>query len=840
MRRVLWSVFVLLCLTLGAAAEKRIELSEWLICEADTVNMPVFSDQKDTQNKKFDAAALQAALRLDRTENQALRWRTLKTTEKGLNLSGKRGYQLYLLRSYLKVNRWTKGALLMTVNGLCEVLVDGKSVFTRKSGNSKEERIEMALTNGTHEILIRALLADSDLFFKADFVPDKEFSEGGVVTGVDTERTLTIHDVLEGRQLVSALISPSGRYLLLQARDLVAGSGKDRGYRSIYDLNTRRNIMILRSKEMADLSWLPSTDRLSYTLNFDGKKDLYIYDFLKGQEQLVVAGLKNLSQYSWAPGEDRIVFSQYNEADKPGELKRIYGVEDRLPYFRNRSTLHLIDVASGQQRPLTAGHLSADFHEFCPDGSRILFSTSRMDYSEIPFRRQNLYEMDLGTMMLRTLWQDKLYGASVSYSPDGRQLLVSGGPETFGDVGVKVRQGRIPNSFDGQIYIMDLATLKVDAVSRDFDPAISSAYWSRDGQIYLSVTQKDFGRLYRYNPVKKLYQNLPLSEEVLRRIDYDRTGRRAVYTGSGVNSPQKLYLIDLKTTRSQLIDFPGRETYSSVRFGKTTTWDFVNKTGDTISGRVYYPVDFQEDKIYPLIVNYYGGTSPVERSFGGRYPLETWAAAGYLVYVLQPSGAIGFGQDFSALHVNGWGFDAIDDIIDGTRAFLKAHPMADVDNIGCIGASYGGYTTMLLQTRTDIFKTAISHAGISSITSYWGEGYWGYTYNTGAAKGSYPWNRRDIYVDNSPVYNADKFNNSILLLHGTDDTNVPVGESLQYYAALKLLGKDVEMVLVEGQNHHILDYSKRIKWHHTIMSWFDKKLKNQPQQWEQLYPEKNY
>ena len=146
---------------------------------------------------------------------------------------------------------------------------------------------------------------------------------------------------------------------------------------------------------------------------------------------------------------------------------------------------------------------------------------------------------------------------------------------------------------------------------------------------------------------------------------------------------------------------------------------------------------------------------------------------------------------------------------------------------------------MTLQTRTDIFKTAISHAGISDISSYWGEGYWGYSYSSGATRYSYPWNRRDIYVDNSPLFNADKFRNSILLLHGTDDTNVPVGESLQFYAALKILGKEVEMVLISGENHHILDYKKRLQWHDTIMAWFDYKLKNQPGHWNEMYPEKN-
>ncbi|HSH51026.1 MAG TPA: prolyl oligopeptidase family serine peptidase, partial [Bacteroidales bacterium] len=351
--------------------------------------------------------------------------------------------------------------------------------------------------------------------------------------------------------------------------------------------------------------------------------------------------------------------------------------------------------------------------------------------------------------------------------------------------------------------------------------------------------EKDYINLYKYNLKSKAFEKIELKVEVLSDFDIAKHKSVAVYSGTSISTPKKLYSLNLKKENSTLLAFPDKERFANIQFGKTKPWNFINKNSTTIYGRVYYPPNYDEHKKYPVIVNYYAGTSPIERSFGGRYPINNWAANGYIVYVLQPSGATGFGQDFSALHVNGWGFEAIDDIIAGTKKFLESHPSADAENVGCIGASYGGYTTMLIQTRTDIFKTAISHAGISSITSYWGEGYWGYTYNAGAAKNSYPWNRKDIYVENSPVYNADKFQNSILLLHGTDDTNVPVGESLQYYAALNLLGKDVEMVLVDGQDHWILDYDKRIKWHYTIISWFDKKLKDQPQQWNDLYPAKN-
>ena len=76
--------------------------------------------------------------------------------------------------------------------------------------------------------------------------------------------------------------------------------------------------------------------------------------------------------------------------------------------------------------------------------------------------------------------------------------------------------------------------------------------------------------------------------------------------------------------------------------------------------------------------------------------------------------------------------------------------------IGCLGASYGGFMTMYLQTLTDIFSAAVSHAGISNVTSYWGEGYWGYSYNSVAAAKSYPWNNPDLFTKQGALFNADK------------------------------------------------------------------------------------
>lgn len=821
-----------------AHAQNSVEIKKWMLSAPQKINMPAFSDVKDIEGNTFEAYNLLHKTKVN-IDNKSITWNNIEVGADSLVLNETTENNIVLLKSYLSVDEWTQGSLYITLNALYEVYLDGELVRTKKNSDLSSNVIDVKLNRGNHTLVIKLLSNDKTLKLQSEFTYEEDFAACNFKASLNPERYFTINDVLEGNYVSSAKISPSGKYVLINYSDVIHDSGKSKRYTEIYDLEKQKNLTVIRNQNISNVNWLPRTDKLSYSSDFEGKSEIFVYDIINGKEKSVVNGIKDLSAFYWSPNEDYIIYSDYIIAEKPGDLKRIYGNEDRLPYFRNRSFLYKADVNTGTITQLTSGNLSTDLHDIKPDGSKILFSISGIDYSEVPFQKQNLYEMDVKTFEINPVWENKLYSGSAKYSPDGTSLLVQGGPECFGNIGVNVSEGRIPNSYDSQLYIYDLASKKVDPISKNFDPSIDNAYWSKDNQIYVSVTDKDYGNLYKYDLKTKAFAKINLMVEVLKDIDFAHDKAVAVYTGTSISTPKKLYSIDLKKGTNTIISFPEKNRFETIQFGKTEPWNFINKNGTTIYGRVYYPPTYDETKKYPVIVNFYGGTSPVERSFGGRYPVNVWAAEGYIVYVLQPSGATGFGQDFSALHVNGWGFDAIDDIIDGTKKFLETHSTADAENVGCIGASYGGYTTMLLQTRTDIFKTAISHAGISSITSYWGEGYWGYSYNTGAAKFSYPWNRKDIFVENSALYNADKFQNSILLLHGTADTNVPVGESLQYYAALKILGKDVEMVLVDNQDHWILDYKKRIEWHYTIMSWFNMKLKNQPQQWNDLYPEKN-
>ncbi|MCE5346124.1 MAG: S9 family peptidase [Bacteroidales bacterium] len=829
------SVIFFLLLTAAATLAQNLTLCpDWRISEINQLHLPFFADRQSVDGKQFDHAALLGSVMADAAG--IAQWQVFSPGTDSLIsiVSGKD--QLLQLAGFVKSDRWTKASINISTDAIFELYLNGNKIKTQDKPAEKPVKVELTLGTGVHGLLLKMISTGKSLRLAAGITADNDAAK--LTWTTNPKRTVTIHDILEGKSVSNARLSPSGKYLLIQSNETLPGSGKSQPSFSVYDMELNRNLFAVRNNAFR-ADWLPETDRLYYQAEKDGYTDLFLWDMNTGVESLAASGIKSPGGIKWSPKEDYFLFMKNEEAEKTGDLKRIFGNEDRIPGTRNRSYLYCYDLKTKIARPLTAGAESAELHDIRPDGARILFSTSRMDYSEVPFSKQTLYELELGTMQLDTIWKDKLYSGYCQYSPDGTQLLVSGGPETFGNLGVKVSQGRIPNSYDTQLFLYNLKTRKVEALTRDFDPAVASAHWSKDGRIYLTADELDYVNLYRCDPKKKDFRKINVPVDVITSVDFAANRGSAVFKGSSISTPEKLYTLDLTSGKSTLLLDPKAEQIKEVEFGRTEEWNFVNTRGTTIYGRVYYPVDYDPAKKYPVIVNFYGGTTPTNRAFGGRYPKNIWAAGGYFVYVLQPGGSTGFGQDFSALHVNGWGREAIDDIIEGTRKFLEAFPSADSENTGCIGASYGGFTTMMLQTRTDIFKTAIAHAGISDITSYWGEGYWGYSYSSGATRNSYPWNRKDIYVDNSPLFNADQFKNSILLLHGTADTNVPVGESLQFYAALKILGREVEMVLVEGENHHILDYKKRLEWHDTIMAWFDKKLKNQPEHWKEMYPDKN-
>ncbi|MCB0275004.1 MAG: S9 family peptidase [Calditrichaeota bacterium] len=838
-------------------ADKEISLSEWLV--AGPFDSPAPGGQEASFSVKdqlsFDNGDLfsgaPAAGGAYAYFGKKLAWQSRTAADQAFLIAPaqKSGTdaapQSAFLCTYLTTDRYSEVKLTLTSAHLLSVFLDGKAV--EKKTTSEDEKpgelnATLKLERGTHQLVVKTVHdpeKEPAWDVAGKLVAEKDFADANLAATTTPQWHMSIPLLLEGPQISGVSISADGKMATVNIRTSSPEPDKSEGWLELRETATGKLRQTLRGKmSPGNINWSPVGQVFSYTSRNNGATTLWLVDWQSGETRALIEDLKDMGGYAWSADGSFIVYSVTEKAEENKDgITRLSTPRERWPNFRDKSFLYRVDVASGLRQRLTAGEASTSLRSIHPNGYSLLYTTVRDDYQKRPYTITSVYNLNLRTLKSELLFEDGWVG-SIDYSPDGQTLLISGSPRLFDGIGNTLGADKIPNDYDSQLYLYDLKTGKATAISRDFDPTINDAQWQKDGKaIIVNATDGQYNRLYRYQLAKKQYETIALPIDVLNSFDLS-DGKTAVFWGSGVSTPNRAFVLDLASKKSSLLSFPQQSTFDKVTFGKVEDFNFVNSVGTTIEGRVYYPPGFDPNKRYPAIVYYYGGTVSTTRDFGGRYPKNLFASQGYVVYVPQPSGATGYGQAFSALHVNDWGQRAAADIIEGTQKFLAAHAFVDAEKVGCIGASYGGFMTMSLLTQTDIFATGIAHAGISSLSSYWGEGFWGYLYSSVATAESFPWNARDLYVEQSPLFNADKVQDPLLLLSGDSDTNVPRGESDQFYVALKLLGKEVEYVRVAGEDHHILTHNKRVAWQKTILAWFDRYLKDQGQWWKAMYPEK--
>ncbi|MEG1617485.1 MAG: prolyl oligopeptidase family serine peptidase [Bacteroidales bacterium] len=838
MKQLYLSLLLSFCASAGMAED--IKVREMLRSQEMTIRKPILIDSVNVKKETFsNQFLLNSAVTAANGEFQVVE----ADTAGYFAVNGsKEAITFSLYRFYLRSDRYANVTLDVKTPGMVQIFADGKKIGDKtttqdslSSAGSATARV--VLEPGQKEITIKYLsLPDSkeNPVFCATVKPAKADSLAQIETTLDAQHPLTIENLMTGTRISRPSVSANGTYAILNF-STVLPDGKRVNEKKVVNLQNGRNIFDCNDK--ADLGWLPKRNLLYYTSMGMKGRELRTLDPASGQEELLATNLPK-GYFNWSPDESYLIYSVQDEfpASK-SELQQILAPDDRIAGWRNRNMLYRYSLDNGMMEQLTFGYHSTYLNDISADSKKILFSESETFLTERPFRRSSFYQLDLETFRVDTIWYQTGFINSIQYSPDQKELLVLASGESFNGIGLNVKPEQTANMYDVQAYLYDLEAKKVKPISKEFNPSIGNAQWNaKDGKIYFTCTDRDYVDVYSYDPRTAKYSKLPLSADVVNSFVVAENAPVAVYAGTSTSWPDKAFAYNLKNGRSTLLSDPQQEQAELYELGEVKEWNFVSTDGTTIEGRYYLPPNFDPTKKYPMIVYYYSGTTPSDRNFFHPYSMHLYAAQGYVVYTLQPSGTIGFGQEFAARHVNAWGIQTADDIITGVKKFCAEHSFVNAKKVGCMGASYGGFMTMYLQTRTDIFAAAVSHAGISALSSYWGEGYWGYSYSAAASANSYPWNNPKLYTEQSPLFHADKVNTPILLLHGKVDTNVPMGESIQMFNALKLLGKQVDFIQVEGENHGIAEFNRRIAWKKSIFGFFAKWLKDDPQWWEAQYP----
>ena len=572
-------------------------------------------------------------------------------TQATIEMKGLKQYRLFVDGEQVKVNGDKAETVLMPSTHT--VVIKYLTASSADASASKKNASEKSSSSEKK--------ADQDFKISITAADGKQLSVGE--SSASTKRTFNIYDVICMPNYAGVQMSPNGKFMIV-SKTWVDRQGKNH---SINELRNCQTNKVVASFEES-VRWMPRTNKLYFTekasdssIAGEGKAD--------GEVQLITINPMNMERevlaanipegwFLFTPDEKSLIYTLYEEGRKKDP--QVYDVkepDDRQPGWRTRSYLAKYDLASGILQSLTFGYHNVYLNDISADSRYLLIGKSEERLTKRPTTLNSLYRLDLNDMSVEALVEKGEFLNSAQFSPDGRSILVTGSPEAFDGIGKNVEEGQTPSMVDTQLYLMNLADKKVRPMTKNFNPNVQSVDWSKaDGNIYFTAEDKDCMHLFQLNPKSGKFTLLKTPEENIKSFSIAAAAPEMAFSGQSASNADRLYKMSTKAQKSLLVDDLSARLLKDIELGECKAWNFVNSRGDTLCCRYYLPPYFDASKKYPMVVNYYGGCSPTTRMFQSRYPHHVYAAMGYVVLVVNPSGATGFGQKFSALR---WLYDSV-------------------------------------------------------------------------------------------------------------------------------------------------------------------------------------
>ncbi len=301
-----------------------------------------------------------------------------------------------------------------------------------------------------------------------------------------------------------------------------------------------------------------------------------------------------------------------------------------------------------------------------------------------------------------------------------------------------------------------------------------------------------------------------------------------IYTKESYDIFPDLIHDNLTFRNSKKISTANPQQYD-YEWGSIESIEWSSYDGDEMEGMLVKPNDFDPTKKYPLIVNFYERSS--DRLHRHRAPFAHRSTINYTYYASR--GYVIFNPDVT-YHVGYPGKSCYEDVMSGIEK-VKSLGYIDEDRIGVQGHSWGGYQIAHLLTKTDVFACAESGAPVVNMVSAYGGIRWGsgmsrmFQYEkTQSRLGATLWERPDLYLENSPIFNVDKITTPVLILHNDKDGAVPWYQGIEFFVALRRLGKPSWLLNYNDEPHWPVKWPNRLDFNIRMQQFFDHYLMGDP------------
>lgn len=408
------------------------------------------------------------------------------------------------------------------------------------------------------------------------------------------------------------------------------------------------------------------------------------------------------------------------------------------------------------------------------------------------------------------------YDTNPKFSPDGKSIAWQS----------MERDGY--ESDRNRLCVMNLKSGEKTYVTEAFQSGVDDYCWAPDGKtLYFVGVWHATSMVHSTN----------LKGEVKQLTDgmYDYTSvamlnnKQLLTKRHSLSEADELFTVDLKKKNAVTrITKENDQIFSQLQMGKVEARWTKTVDGKDMLSWVVYPANFNPNKKYPTLLFCQGGPqSPVSQFWSYRWNLQLMAANDYIIIAPNRRGLPGFGMEWLEDISTNYGGHCMDDYLSAIDDIAK-EPYVDKDRLGCVGASFGGYSVYWLAGHHNKrFKAFIAHDGFFNMEQQYleTEELWFTNWDLGGAY----WEKNNLAVQrsyaNSPHLFVDKWDTPILCIHGEKDFRILASQGMAAFNAAKLRGVPAQLLIFPDENHWVLKPQNGILWQRTFFAWLDKWLK---------------
>jgi dipeptidyl aminopeptidase/acylaminoacyl peptidase len=646
--------------------------------------------------------------------------------------------------------------------------------------------------------------------------------------GQEKPRVLDRDTFMDMESVSATSISPDGRQIVFAREWIDQMKDQSRTNLWLVDVDSGRPRELTRGnwRDTAPV-WAPDSKRIAFLSDRDGTNQVHVVYMDTGEVAQLTHLQRAASGLRWSPDGRQLAFTQSLPDEEPAvkiELpKRPRGAEwakgptvvDRISWARDGTgpvekgytQVFTVDaIVGGTPRQITDGKFSHNDPEWSADGSKLFISAIRKPDAEYLNGDSEIYAIDLKTLAVTALTTRKGPDSNPTASPDGKWIAYTGSDD------------KNFTSHLASLYLMDSSGGGKKLLAGNLLSSPGEVAWASDNSgVYYTVGEKGSTTIY-FTSTSGQTRKISDGVHMLNGVSIANNGQAAAIRTSPLE-PGYVTTFNVRGTApayKKLVDV-NEDVLAGRTLGNVEEIWYPSKDGLKIQGWIVKPANFQAGRKYPLVLFIHGGPwSMYDVSF--NWSFQNFAANGYAVLYTNPRGSTGYGQEF----VNGIQFSYpgkdYDDLMAGVDAAI-AKGYIDERNMFVCGGSGGGLLTAWIVGHTNRFAAAAAMRPVIDWVSFVGvtdSGGWYRQFE------KFPWEDPADHLKRSPLTYVGNVTTPTMVMTGEADLRTPIGQSEEFYKALKMQKKETVLVRMPDEFHGWRRPSHRLMQQLYLMAWFDK------------------